>query len=394
MKRDRMRKFTLAGAALAALAGLGWVLAMQGPLAPVKVTTAQAAVGTLQPTAFGIGTVEARRSYALGPTLAGRVARVLVDQGDRVRAGQLLAEMEPVDLDQRVIAARAAAARSSRNVEAARAQLAEAGSRAQQAQATARRYEDLHAREFVSREAVDVKRHEADAAQAAVDAARAALAAARADADRSAAETTGAGHQRAQLRLVAPVDGVVTARLVEPGTTLVGGQAVLTLIDPASLWIKTRVDQRRSQGLALGQPAEITLRSNPTAVLRGAVARLDWINDAVTEERIVDIAFAQTPPAASIGELAEVTVQLPSATEALWVPSAAVKRAGQSDVVWLLEEGRARQREVKAGVRTTDGRTQIIAGLQVGETVLVHSARLLAEDMRVRVVDTLVAGAR
>ena len=129
--------------AIAFLAGFGWIVATQGPLAPVKVTVAQAREARIERTLFGIATVEARRSHAIGPTQAGRVASMLVDQGDAVKVGQLLAEMEAVDLDARLAAGAAAAAAAVQRVTAAEAALAEAGSRAQLAKNSAERYADL-----------------------------------------------------------------------------------------------------------------------------------------------------------------------------------------------------------------------------------------------------------
>ena len=117
-----LRRAGLAGLVLVLLGAFGWVLARTGPLAPIRVTTAQVEEGALAPELFGIGSVEARRSYLIGPTVAGRVLRVLVDVGDTVTAGQLLAEMDPVDLDERTAAlparaieASSAARRSSRS---------------------------------------------------------------------------------------------------------------------------------------------------------------------------------------------------------------------------------------------------------------------------------------
>ncbi|TXT22444.1 MAG: secretion protein HlyD [Gallionellaceae bacterium] len=94
------------------LSALIWVALKSGPLAPIRVTVTQVSRGEVAPALFGIGTVEARRAYLIGPTTAGRVGRVLVDVGDKVQAGQLLAEMDPVDLDARMSSAAAAAARA------------------------------------------------------------------------------------------------------------------------------------------------------------------------------------------------------------------------------------------------------------------------------------------
>ena len=86
------------------IVALVYVVMRSGPLAPTRVTVTQATVGSLSPSLFGIGTVEARRAYLIGPTAAGRVSKVLVDVGDTVTSGQLLAEMDPVDIEQRIAA--------------------------------------------------------------------------------------------------------------------------------------------------------------------------------------------------------------------------------------------------------------------------------------------------
>jgi TetR/AcrR family transcriptional regulator len=107
-----------------------------GPLAPVAVTVANVESRAITPALFGIGTVEARYTYQIGPTFAGRVRRLDVHVGDRVRAGQVLGEMEPVDLDDRVRSQGSAFKR-------AEAALSEAEARQVYAQAQARRYEQL-----------------------------------------------------------------------------------------------------------------------------------------------------------------------------------------------------------------------------------------------------------
>ena len=106
------RQFWFAAFGIALLLAFAWVALKSGPLAPIQVTVTQVVKGEVSPALFGIGTVEARRAYLIGPTAAGRVGRVLVDVGDTVQAGQLLAEMDPVDLDARVSSAAVAAAQA------------------------------------------------------------------------------------------------------------------------------------------------------------------------------------------------------------------------------------------------------------------------------------------
>jgi HlyD family secretion protein len=381
--RPGKRSVILASGALAFLAAFVWLLATRGPLAPVGVETATAAVADLKPGVFGIGTVEAQHAYAVGPIQAGRLLSVRVDQGDRVAAGQLLAELDPVDLGQRAEAAGSAAARARQAAQASQAQVAEAESRARLAQANSERYQALYKRNFVAREMADSRRHEAAAADAALAAARANAAAARREIGRTEADLRGIEQVRSSLKLVSPVNGVVTAREAEPGTTVVAGQAVLRLVDPRQLWVRARVDQARAKGVQVGQAAAIVLRSVPGVPLAGKVVRIELQSDALTEERIVNVAFDPAPAQLYLGELAEVTILLPGADDVLTVPRAALAQRQGTVGVWRIEQGRARFRPVQPGMQSAE-RVQIVSGLAAGDRVIAYSAKQLDDGVRVR----------
>lgn len=377
------RTLTLALGALAFIAAFSWLLATSGPLAPVGVETATATRADLSPAVYGIGTVEAQHDYSVGPIQAGRLLRVLVDQGEPVKVGQLLAEIDPVDLRQRAEAASNAAARARQAAQAAQAQVTEADSRARMAQANSERYQALYRQNFVAKEMAESRRHEAAAATAALAAARANATGALREIGRAEAELQGIDQLRQSLKLVSPIDGVVTAREAEPGATVVAGQAVLRLVDPARLWVHARVDQARAQGVQVGQAADIVLRSVPGASLPGKVVRIDLQSDAVTEERIVNVAFDPAPAQLYLGELAEVTIRLPGLRDVLTVPRAALAQFGGQTGVWQLESGRARFRPVEPGMQTAE-QVQIVSGLQAGDQLIVYSAKQLDDGVRVR----------
>jgi HlyD family secretion protein len=382
MKFNKRSLFLVLGA-LAFVAAFVWLLTTRGPLAPVGVETATVTRANLSPGVYGIGTVEARQAYAVGPIQAGRVLRVLVDQGDAVKAGQLLAEIDPVDLRQRAEAASSAAARARQTAQAAQAQVMEADSRSQLAQANSARYQALVRQNFVAQEMADSRRHEAAAAEAALAAARASATGAQRDIGRAEAELQGIGQLRNSLKLLSPIDGVVTARDAEAGATVVAGQAVLRLVDPARLWVRARVDQARAHGIAVGQTADIVLRSAPGATLPGKVARIELQSDAVTEERIVDVAFDSASAQQYLGELAEVTIRLPGARDALTVPRAAIATLGNQTGVWRAVDGRARFQPLRIGMQTAE-RVQIVSGLNAGDSLIVYSAKQLDDGVRVR----------
>lgn len=375
------------------LAALAFVALRTGPMAPTRVTVVQAAEGRVEPALFGIGTVEARRSYLIGPTAAGRVRAVAVDVGDRVKAGQRLAEMDPVDLDPRVSALDASIARAGSAVAAAEAQRHDALARQSLAAANAQRYVELGTQNFISAGAVEARLQEQASAAAAAGAADANLAAARQDRQRLLAERDGLQRQRANVRLLAPVDGVVIARDAEPGSTVVAGQAVVRMIEPSSLWIRLRLDQGRSRGLAAGLPARIVLRSDPSRTLPGTVVRVEAVSDSVTEERVAQVVFEHAPASLSVGELAEVTLSLPATAGGVVLPNAAVKHLQGQPGVWVVRDGTPVYAPVRLGPAGLDGRVQILDGVSAGETVIVHSEKALGDGSRIVVVASL-AGQR
>lgn len=397
-----LRRLALGALALALVGALAFVALRTGPLAPVRVTVTTVQEGRIRPALFGIGTVEARRSWMVGPTAAGRVLTVKVDVGDTVHAGQVLADMDPVDLDQRLTALNAALARAGSTQAAAQAQVNDAMARRELAALNARRNQDLAAQNFISAGALESRLQEKASADAALQAAQANLSGATQDIARQQAERAALQQQRNNVRLLAPADGVVTSRDAEAGTTVVAGQPVLRLIDPDSLWVKLRVDQGHSAGLVPGLGASIVLRSRPHAPVAGQVARVEWLADAVTEERIAQVAFnppaasaspaspGGTPPIASVGEMAEVTLQLPEAAAALVLPNASIQRQQGQTGVWRLDDGKPVFAPVRLGTSSLDGQVQVLDGLKAGDTVVVFSQKALTAGARVQVVPALV----
>ncbi len=366
------------------------VLRGGGPGA-VQVSAAQVVRGDLKPTLFGIGVVEAQRNILVGPTVAGRVAKVYVEQGAQVEAGALLAEMDPIDLNERLSASRQATLRAKSAIAASQGLAQEAESRKATADANARRYAALRERGFVSTEAERSKGHEANAAAAAWQASQANIGVSSADAARLASEAAALEKQLANTKLIAPVAGLVITRDLEPGSTAVAGQAVVRMAEKDSLWLRVRIDQGRSTGLAIGLPASIKLRSRPGESFSGKLTRIEQLSDAVTEERLVMVAFDQPPAGLTLNEMAEVTLTLPARSNALTLPPAALVRQNGQTGVFTVEGGRAKFVTVKVGIRTENG-VEILDGIAEGAQVVTQKAKPLVDGDRLRVSSD--AGAR
>jgi len=366
-----------------------WVAFRSGPLAPVRVTVVTAEERAIAPALFGIGTVEARYTQRIGPTAPGRVASLAVDVGDRVQAGQLLALIDPIDLDQRIAAASGSAGRSAALEQAAASQIADASARLALARSEAARGEELFRGGWLTRAALDQRRQALAAAQAGLASAQANRSAAAQDRGRTGAERAALLEQKANLRLVAPRAGLVIRRLAEPGTTVVAGQAVIEVVDPSELWINARFDQSRAGGIAAGLPARIVLRSRSDMPLKGSVLRIEPVADAVTEEVLAKVAFDASASLPPIGELAEVTVGLPSRQKALALPNAAIHRIDGELGVWAIRGGDLEFVPVRLGAEDTEGWVQVLEGLAKGDRIALHSARPLSAGSNISIVDKL-----
>ena len=365
-----------------------YVALRSGPLAPVPVTVVTVEKKQISPVLFGIGTLEARYGYRIGSVASGRVKLITVDVGDVVHAGQVVGEIDPVDLDERMNARLSVIKRSEALIRAAEAQFRDANARKEFTGGQAKRYGLLLSARAVSAESAEAKHQEAEIASASASAAEAGVSAARQELASLKAEYQGLVKQRHTLLLVAPVDGLVTARQAEPGNTVLAGQTIIEMINPRSLWIYVRFDQLQSAGLKAALPARITLRSQPGQSFSGMVKRVEPLADRITEEILAKVLFTVVPePLPPVGELCEVSVSLPPLPPLPVVPNASVHRVDGRLGVWIVEHSGLRFVEVRTGMADRDGNLQILGGLQAGARVVVYSKSALHAGSRISIIN-------
>jgi len=163
---------------------------------------------------------------------------------------------------------------------------------------------------------------------------------------------------------------------------------VVEVIDPKSLWINVRFDQISASGLAADLPARIALRSRSGQLLKGHMLRVEPKADAVTEETLTKVIFDNPPvPLPPVGELAEVTVDLPVLPTNPVIPNAAVRRDGDKAGVWQIVDGDLHFAPIKLGASDLDGRVQVREGLKDGDRVVVYSEKALGTRSRIHVVE-------
>ncbi|MDD3040671.1 efflux RND transporter periplasmic adaptor subunit [Bacteroides sp.] len=347
-----------------------------GPLAPVSVTTIKVDIEEISPSLFGIGTVEARYSHKIGPTTAGRIKNLSVDVGDTVQAGQLLGEMDSVDLESR-------SSSQSANIRRAEALLKQSEATYGYARDEAKRAEKLFPAGAVSKSLLDAKRQELRVAETA-------WMAAKEDLTRTKSDYDAIANQLDNAQLIAPIDGIVVLRNAEIGTTVVAGQTIYEIIDPKSIWINARFDQISSSGLEKGLSAQIVLRSRNGESLIGHILYVEPKADSVTEETLAKVIFDTIPnPLPPLGELAEVTVELPTLPPSPTIPNASIQNVNGKTGVWEIKDVNLSFVPVTLGSADLDGQVQVKNGLKGGENIILYSEKLLSHLSRIRIVDKI-----
>lgn len=271
---------------------LGGVFAMRS--APVSTTVLQPETD-VPIRVFGLGTVEARVLSRTGFKVAGTLTSLRADHGDTVTAGQKLAAMNSDEQDARVAKAEAQVASAEAALQVAEAAARKAEALHRQRVQTNRRRQSLLERQSVSQEAAEEAQANEAIAGADLLVARSEIASAKAKLDDARAQLATELAVLDQHTLKAPFDAVVISRAKELGAVVGAGEALFTLVAPETVWVLAYVDEARAGGIAVGQPAEVRLRSLPQMTFSGSVVRVGIESDRVNEERRVYVACTDCP---------------------------------------------------------------------------------------------------
>lgn len=321
------------------------------PTAPAPIDVRVAEVGAQsQPEFIDVaGTVSLRRESPLGFTSAGRITTLAVNEGDGVRAGQLLAALDPTTTAATLASAEAERARASREFA---------------------RSSELFTAGWVARPRVD-------SAEAAVRVAEANVRAAR--------------FQLSNSRIVAPGGGIIIARLAEPGQVVAAGTPVLVLGDASSGHVlRLAVPDRQAARLRVGQPAEVSIGALGDEQVTGRVIEIAGRADAATGTFLVEVALPSDARLRS-GQIGTARIIADTAGErTLSVPPQAVfaARAGEGFVYVVdMAQNRVRLRRVMLA-DTGDTSIRLISGIEPGEMVAITGIDRLSDGQAIRPLRT------
>lgn len=324
-----------------------------GP-APVEVARAEAQ--TLSDDVQSVGSLRSRQGVMLRPETSGRVAKLGFSDGQRVRHGQLLVQLDDT-LQQ--------------------AQLLQAQAQASIARTNLLRSRELLAQNFVSQSAVDQNAAALQVADAQVALAQA---------------------QLARMKVLAPFDGTVGIRSVQLGDYVKDGADLVGLEDLSALHVEFSLPERYISRVRSGQDVEMALDALPGRVFKGRIEALDSQVDpngrALRVRAAVDNAGALLKP----GMFARPRVVFAVRESAVVVPEEALVPVGGKQLIFMVADGEdgkkvSKRMEAKIGMRML-GKVEILEGLKPGDQVVTAGhGRLMRADMQpLRIIDLARAG--
>jgi len=327
---------------------------------------------------------------------SGYVRKRYVDIGDRVKEGQLMAEIDAPELDQQVAQARAAVSQAQQQLAQARAALVQAESQRDLAKITAERYNNLVAKGAVARQDADTQQSNYKTSEALVSAQEASVAAAADNVKQAQANLDRVISLQDFKSVKAPYAGIVTARNIDAGALIsatgagqgtspmstggaaaANGNEMFRVAQIGTIRILVSVPQSNAPGIRVGMPAGVTVNEFPGRVFNGKVTRTTNSLDPNSRTLLVEVQVANADGKLLPGMYAEVRFRSHRDTPPMLVPGDALITSNNGAQVAVLENSgngdtkKVRLQSVTIG-RDYGAETEILSGLQGDETVVVN----------------------
>ncbi|MCL6561149.1 MAG: efflux RND transporter periplasmic adaptor subunit, partial [Firmicutes bacterium] len=345
-------------------------------LVPVEITKASTA--DLTHTLSATGEIIAAADVNVMPKVTGRVEKVLVKVGDKVRQGQALLQLEGNETRHALEQAEAGLELAQANWERARQALKDA--------------EINFERSKILYDAQAIAKSQLEQAESALVTAQSNLKVAAAQLKQAQAtlHTTQDNYNNASL--TSPIDGVVAGIHVDPGDTVTPQAPAVTVVQLANPKVKVYVSENVVSSVKLGATVPVAINALHKTV-NGTVLSVAPRADAATRAFAVEIQLPNEQGEIKPGMVARLNLSTGTSAGVLALPVDAVLEREGRYYVFIVEDGKAKEISVQVGVTSGD-LVEIKNGLKIGQTVIVKGNRLVADGQKVKVVKELGGAAR
>jgi len=303
------------------------------------------------------GAIMPEREASVRAQVGGSVLQTYAEQGQRVKAGQLLAQVDASGLQDAFLSARAAVTSAGSSADIATRELA--------------RSQKLFAAGAIAERDLEEARRASITAKAALADARARLA--------------NAQKQLGYTRIVAPFRGVVSERQVSAGDVVQSGGAMFTVVDPSSMRLEASIPADQLSSVRIGVPVTFTISGYPGRTLTGRVTRINPTADPATRQVRI-IASIPNESGALVGGLFATGRLASESKTGLTAPVSAIDARSTVPAVMRIRQGKVERVPIQLGLRDEGAeRVEITSGVQAGDTLLLGAAQGISSGTIVRV---------
>ncbi|MBI3933338.1 MAG: efflux RND transporter periplasmic adaptor subunit [Acidobacteria bacterium] len=337
---------------------------------PPLVEVGMATEGVVRERLALVGALRPKQQVEVVPKITGRIQRLLVDVGDSVTEGQLLAELEGEEYEQQVLRAEATLAVANATISQRQAELANA--KADQARGT----------QLFSEGLVSVQSQ--DSLETRVRVVESQLALAQAQVRQAQADLAELKIRQQQTKILAPLNGWIGRRYVDPGAMVNTNSPIVNVLYLDSMITEVKVPEDHLGNLKVGNRALVSIDAFGGQTFEGRVARIAPVLDAATRSGSVQVEIANPGGRLKAEMSARIQMEMGSEHRSVVVPRDAVVMRGQQTGVNVLEGDRVRFQQIETGISTDLG-VEVVSGLKTGTTIITRGSQGLQDGARVEV---------
>lgn len=310
--------------------------------------------GNLEISIHGIGNVNAQNIYNITTQSGGKILHIYTEEAEWVKKGDLLIEMDGVDLPDQKEIAKATLKKAEYELIASKSELQNQKIQKELIKKTYNRYTKLNEQGYAAQSEYDKAYADLQSINSLILVSKSHINSAKAQILLSQKSIKAINTKINNLKVYAPVDGYVITKDAEVTQNVLPTHIILKIVDASTLWVETKVDERVSGKVKIGQVANIILSSQPNRVYKGIVKRILPVSDMVTLEREVDVAFVNIPKPFYINEQAEIEIYTQNLKNILKIPMKVIVQNSGKIGVWILKDQHANFKEIKKIAQNTD----------------------------------------
>jgi RND family efflux transporter MFP subunit len=294
----------------------------------------------------GVGEVGSKEYYKIGSIYGGKVLNLHINEGDFIKKGTLIANIDSVDLNSKIDELKASINKINSDISSLKIDKQSAITSYNYQNKILNKNEKLYKRKAISELDFEKYKTNATIAKLKIKSISSKINSLDAQKMQLTASLRGLNQRLSRFTVTSPIDGYVVKKYISNYAIINPNQTILEIVNPKDIWVAAYIDTRISGDVKIGNSATIKLRSS-NIEYKGTVVNIKPINNNITYEREVDVAFNKLPLPFYLQEQAQVSISTKLLTNIIKVPTKSLSIYKQKEGVWILKDSKVKFKEIK-----------------------------------------------